>query len=194
MLAWGMAPARRFALLVSVVFLLAVTLVACSAPAASVTPSNVNTNGGVNQFRTPVPPTPPPTFPPFTMGAWPSNYSPGNNDTITIYVLCRIQDTTMQNPPQPAPNVAVHVTFDTGQSGQGTTDASGLAAVQFTINDPSSGLPVNVTISANFGGQPYTAQTFFTPSPLAQPTATANPNATPTTPGGTPSTTATPKH
>lgn len=61
-----------------------------------------------------------------------------------------------------------------------TTDATGLAAGQFDLNDPQSGLPVTVTISVTFGNKTYVAETFFTPNPTQAPTATPGPSKTPT--------------
>ncbi|MGZ3599438.1 MAG: hypothetical protein ACXWQ5_06955 [Ktedonobacterales bacterium] len=184
------APAKRYALLAVACALIAVVFVACAAPATAVTP-NTDTGGGngVNVFRTPSAPTPPTPFPEFTIGAWPSNYSPNNNDNITIYVLCKIQDPQMQKMPQPAANVTVTVSPDGMNSVPGQTDNSGLAAVPLTINDPNSGVPVTVTVSATYKGKLYTNYTFFTPSPTAKPTPTAKPGG-----GGhgTPTPTATP--
>lgn len=177
--------AKRFALLVVAFTLISVALVACQAPAASQAGTNpiAASGSGGNAFRTPVPPTPVKDFPPFTVGAWPSSYSPGNVDTLTIYVLCRIQDQTMNTPPTPAAGLTVNVIFDTGQNGSGVTDASGLATVVFSINDPNSGTPVRVTISTNYKGVEYHAETFFTPSPLVRPSPTAGASGTP---GATP--------
>jgi hypothetical protein len=189
------APAKRFGLLVVALSIIAVVFVACATPSASLPNSNGNGNGGVTGFHTPAPNNgqPTPAFPPFTIGAWPSNYSPANNDTITIYVLCRKQDQSMQNPPQPAANLGVSIILSGPTSGtySGNTNADGLAAITFTINDPNSGQPVTVTASTTYGGQAYSATTFFTPNPGAQATATAGPGSTPpgsstATPGNKP--------
>jgi hypothetical protein len=174
------APAKRFALFVLALSIIAVIFVACASPSASLPTGNGNNNGGVTGFHTPAPNNgqPTPTFPPFTIGAWPSNYSPGNNDTITIYVLCRIQDPTMMSPSKPPAaglGVSIILSGPAGGSYSGATDADGLAAVQFTINDPHSGQPVTVTASTTYNGQAYSATTFFTPNPGAKPTATSHP-------------------
>lgn len=176
------APAKRLALLVVALSIVAVILVACATPSSPLPAGNTN-NGGVTGFHTPAPNNgqPTPAFPPFTIGAWPSNYSPGNNDALTIYVLCRIQDQSMTTPAKPAPGLTVTIILS-GPSGgtyTGTTDQDGLASINFTINDPNSGQPVTVTATTNYNGQVYTAQTFFTPNPAAKPTTTANPGGTP---------------
>ena len=181
---------RRLGLLLASLFLIAVAVVACAAPQPP-TPNTSNSGeNGANVFRTPNESlnTATPTFPGFTMGAWPSQYSPGNNDTITIYVICRIQDPTMQSPPKPAAGVTVTVTFlrADGQnvnipSQAEQTGSDGIAAFSVQVNDPASGIPVQVSATAGYNGVGYTAQTFFTPNPLAAtPTATgqASPSAT----------------
>jgi hypothetical protein len=170
------APAKRFALLAVACALIAVVFVACAAPTAAVTPNTNTGNGnGVNVFRTPSAPTPPTPFPEFTVGAWPSNYSPNNNDNITIYVLCKIQDPQMQKMPEPAKGITVTVSPDGMNSVTGVTDNSGLAAIPLTINDPNSGVPVTVTVTASYNNKVYQNHTFFTPSPTAKPTPTSKP-------------------
>lgn len=182
------APAKRFALLAVACALIAVVFVACATPSTPVTPkTDAGGGNGVNVFRTPSAPTPPTPFPEFTIGAWPSNYSPNNNDNITIYVYCKAQDPQMQKPPTPAANVTVTVSPEGMNSVSRQTDQSGLAAIPLSINDPNSGVPVTVVVSAMWKGKLYTNYTFFTPSPTAKPTATPKNGG-----GGTPSPTATP--
>src|SRR5437879_13633474 len=103
------APAKRYALLAVACALIAVVFVACAAPATAVTP-NTDTGGGngVNVFRTPSAPTPPTPFPEFTIGAWPSNYSPNNTDNITISVRSKTQDPKLTKLPQPPLNIPPH--------------------------------------------------------------------------------------
>ena len=178
--------ARRLTLLAAALLLAALLLAACSTPSA---PLPSSSNGGINVFRTPNPnaASPTPTFPPFTVGAWPSDYSPANNATMTIYVLCKRQPADMSGPSQPMVGVPVDVYIgaplnqDISQSAnpKPVTDSSGLAAVQFDLNDPQSGLPVTVQVSVVLGNQTYHAETCFTPNPTAAPTATPNPDATP---------------
>jgi hypothetical protein len=160
---------------------LAVALVGCqSAPI----PGVVNGGGSSTiQIVTPNPGqlSPTPTFPPFTIGAWPSNYSPNNQDTITIYVICRVQPADMQGPSKVASGlqVSVDVGPPVNNHFSGTTDNDGMAAIQVPINDPKSGTPVTVTVNANYNNQTFTATTFFTPSPMANGTPTPTVTATP---------------
>lgn len=175
------AQVKRFALLLVALSVIAVALVACQAPTTPVTTSN---NTSVTGFHTPIPGggSPTPTFPPFTMGAWPSNYSPQNNDNITIYVLCRVQVASMDKPSYP-PTQTLTVTISLNGPIGGTysapTDSEGLAAIPIQLNDPASGQPVTVVATANYNGQTYTAYTFFTPNPAAKPTPTAGATGTP---------------
>jgi hypothetical protein len=100
-------------------------------------------------------------------------------------VICRIQDPTMQQPPRPAPGVTVEVQFQAMAQASvslpplsATTGPDGIAAFTFQLNDPTSGVPIQVLASANYNGLSYTAQTFFTPSPSAKPS--PSPCASPT--------------
>ncbi len=181
---------KRVALLMAALSVVAVALVACQAPTAPVQASN---STGVTGFRTPIPGggSPTPTFPPFTMGAWPSNYSPANNDNLTIYVLLRVQVASMDKPSYPPP-AGITVTISLAGPISGTysaqSDSAGLAAIPIQLNDPFSGQPVTVVATSNYNGQTYTAYTFFTPNPTARPTATPNATATPGA-GATPTST-----
>jgi hypothetical protein len=164
---------RRFALLLVALSVLSVALVACQTPAVTGSSSS-GTSSGISLITPPAnASSPTPTFPPFTIGAWPSNYSPGNPDTITIYVLCRVQDPSMQTPAQP-PNPGVPVTILIGaplnQSATVTTGADGVAATTVAFSDPTPGIPVTVLVSATFNGATYSNQTFFTPGATFTPT------------------------
>lgn len=167
---------RRWMIACVALCALSVALVACdSTPVVG----SANGNGGVPGFKTPNPGlfTPTPTFTPFTVGAWPSNYSPQKNDTVTIYVLCRIQDQTMNNPSYPPGALPVHVTVpDLSKQADGNTDAQGLAALPITYVGAPSGKPVRVYISVTYKGKVYTAETLFTPDVTHQPTPTAGPS------------------
>ena len=178
---------RRLALMLVAVVLIAVALVACQAPTGP-TPVLTTNNTGASVFHTPNTSlnTPTPTFPPFTIGAWPSNYSPANVDTITIYVMCRIQDPSMNNPPAPAAGqkVTIFIGDPVGQQNTVTAGPDGIAAWTLNINDQMSGQPVRVTVNTTFNGQAYTAGTFFTPAPTTPPTPTPGPTATPGGNGG----------
>lgn len=172
--------AKRFGLLMIVLCLLGISLVACSASDSPVAGSS--DNSGINGFKTPNASlfTPTATFPPFTIGIWPSNYSPQNNDTVTIYVLCRTHQ-DMNNPPAPAAQLSIHVqVYDPINKGaDGKTDDTGLAAIPISFSDPLSGRPVRVDATVTYGGKGYLATTYFTPAVTTAPTATVAPTATP---------------
>lgn len=185
--------ARRFAIMVVALSVLAVGLAACQA--APVTPTGGSASGNTLTINTTpaanVSPTP--TFPPFTIGAWPSNYSPNNPDTITIYVICRVQDPTMQTPakpPSPGVSVTIFVQGAINQTFTATTGADGIATAQVAFSDPNPGVPVTVQVTANYNNHTYSNDTFFTPGATFTPTPTLGPGVTPgTTPGTTPSAT-----
>jgi hypothetical protein len=170
--------ARRLGLLFAAGFLITVAVVACATPQPT-TPSSYNSSSSSNNvFHTPNASlnSPTPTFPTFTVGTWPSNYSPNNNDTLTIYVICRKQDPTMQTPPTPAAGVTILLQFNPQAQAAvnlapltATTGPDGIAAFTFQLNDPTSGVPIQVLATATYQGFPYTAQTFFTPNPEAKP-------------------------
>ncbi|HZC04727.1 MAG TPA: hypothetical protein VE338_03730 [Ktedonobacterales bacterium] len=183
--------ARRFAIMVVALGVLAVGLVACQ-PTTVTTPNGGGATGNTLLLNTPGAnaASPTPTFPVFTIGAWPSNYSPNNPDTITIYVICRVQDPTMQNPakpPSPGVPVTIFVQGAINQTFTATTGADGIATAQVAFSDPSPGVPVIVQVTANYNGQTYINQTFFTPGATFTPTPTLGPGVTPgTTPSATP--------
>jgi hypothetical protein len=121
------------------------------------------------------------------MGAWPSNYSPANNDTVTIYVLCRIQPVdpntgNLNGPGLVASNQPIHVEIHDPftKLADGTTDAHGLATIPISYSDPKSGYPVRVYVSTSYGGHTYNAETVFTPNVTLPPPPTATPATTPT--------------
>lgn len=173
--------ASRLGLLLVGLMLLALSLVACQ----SSDQSNTGSSGdALSSFKTPNPGlfTPTATFPPFTIGAWPSNYSPQNNDTVTIYVLCRVQPADMSGPPTaPNPPVSVHISIADPfqQSADGKTDATGLAAIPISFSDPKSGYPVRVSVSAAYKNVTYNAETVFTPNVTQPPSPTVSVSATP---------------
>jgi hypothetical protein len=124
-----------------------------------------------------------PSFPPFTIGAWPSNSMPDASDRITIYVICRVQDPTMTKPSTPAIGlqVQVHLLDPINQSYDGTTRSDGIAMVPVTFNDRHPGLTVLVAVATTWHGVIYQSQTSFTPAPQPQP------SPSPPSGGGTPS-------
>jgi hypothetical protein len=180
---------KRVLLLAVALGTVAVALVGCQqAPI----PGVANSNSNAIQIITPNPGqlTPTPTFPPFTIGAWPSNFSPNNKDTITIYVFCRTQPASMNGPSTPPGaglQVSVNVLDPVNKQFSGNTDNDGLAAIPITFDDSQSGKPVVVNVSVSYQGTNYQANTFFTPNPTATPTPTPKPGTTPS-----PSPTATP--
>lgn len=185
--------ARRYGLMGTVLFLLVSILAACAAPSVPTNSPSDNGNG-VNVFRTPNPndASPTPTFPPYTVGAWPSNYSPANNEHMVIYVLCKSQPKDQHGAATAMSGISVDIYIgdpvNTDISPKPVTDSTGLATGQFDLNDPKSGQPVTVTITVNMGGKNYQAETFFTPNPTQAPTATPGPSQTPgtATPTSTP--------
>jgi len=183
--------AQRLGLLFAAGFLVTVAVVACATPQTP-TPSSYSSSNSNNVFHTPNPSlsSPTPTFPPFTVGTWPSNYSPNNNDTLTIYVICRKQDPTMQQPSTAAQGVSIVVNFQAAGPAAvnlapltATTGTDGIAAFTFQLNDPTSGVPIVVLVTATYNGVAYTAQTFFTPNPEGTPCAGPGASPGPGTPG-----------
>src|SRR5262245_34339114 len=180
---------RRWALLVLALATLTVSLVACQSPSGP-SPSSSG-NGGSSPLSSSggVAVSPTPTFPPFTIGAWPSDRSPSVNDTVTIYILCRVQNQSMNGPSTPPPagqRIQVLVLDPLNKSLQGVTGPDGIAAVPVTFNDPRPGYPVRVQVSTVWNGKTYGNETFFTPG------ATSKPTATPRSGGRQPTPTATP--
>ncbi len=173
--------ARRFALLVTAVTILVTSLAACSAAGAA--PSNNGPSDIV--FSTPDTSqyTPTPQFPPFTIGAWVSNYSPNINDNITIYVICRVQDPSMQTPSRPPSspvNVTVILSGPINDTLSGTTGADGIAAISYAVNDPYVGQPVDITAKAVWQNNTYYARSFFTSAPWTAGTPSSGKTPTPT--------------
>jgi hypothetical protein len=165
---------------------LLVSLVACQAPGGSSTPPG---NTGAIIISTPVgdSASATPVFPPFTIGAWPSDTTPNVSDTITIYVICQMQDPSMNTPSKPAIGLKVRVSIldPINQSFTKTTGADGIAAVKLSFKDSRPGTPVTVNVSTNWKGVNYTRQIYFTPAPQAKPSPSPGGGGTPG-PGGTP--------
>lgn len=176
--------AKRFGLLIIALSILSVSLVACQTP-------NPTNSGPSNAILIPTPNSaklsPTPQFPQFTVGAWPSNFAPQLNDTVTIYVVCRVQDQTMKGPSHPPPAglpVTIYVGNPIAQQQTAHTTADGYAVASFSFNDPNPGLPVTVSVTTNWNNVAYKAQTFFTPGPNTAPTPTAGASPAPGGPGG----------
>jgi hypothetical protein len=180
---------RRWGLMVLALATLTVSLVACQASPGTNTPSSGNGSGLQPSSSGGVEVSPTPTFPPFTIGAWPSDRSPAVNDTVTIYILCRVQDQSMNGPSTPPPagqSIQVLVLDPINQPLQGVTGPDGIAAVPVTFNDPRPGYPVRVQVSTIWKGKTYSNETFFTPGATFKPTATPKSGRGPPTPTATP--------
>lgn len=166
---------KRLGVVATGLAMLAIALAACAG--SPISPSSNSPNNitfitpDASQY------TATPIYPAFTIGAWVSNYSPNTVDTITIYAILRVQDPTMRTPAQPPPSQSVHVVIGppVNTNLSGTSDADGIAAIPFNLNDSSVGQPVDIYVTTNWKGQLYTARTFFTPSPSTPPTATPQP-------------------
>ena len=174
--------ARTTLLAIISILLMAVALVACDASAGG---GGGGGNGAIAGFKTPNPLlfTPTPTFPPFTVGVWPSNYSPGANDTVNFYVECRAQPPDMAGPSTPVAGLPVTITIDgLSKSATGTTDTSGLAIVPISYTSAPAGQPLQVRARVTYQNHTYVAITIITPDVNNPPTATpggAAPTSTP---------------
>ena len=188
---------RRWALLLVACAMLAVALVACGLPnASSSLPS-----AGAAIMSTPVGgASATPSFSPFTIGAWPSNSMPGKGESVTIYVICRIQDPTMVGPSAPAVGQTVYVRLldPVNRTFKGTTDSDGIARVPVTFSHARANAPILAEALSRWKGTMYQSQTSFTPTSASStaddtPTPGETPSATATaTPEESPSATATP--
>jgi hypothetical protein len=177
---------RRWALLfVALALLAAFALAACGQPGGA---SLYNANyARAAVLSTPGAGSGPmPTFPPFTIGAWPSNSMPAAGKSVIIYVTCQIQDPTMARPSQPAVGQTVHVRLldPVNQTYTGTTDAGGIAAVRVAYNHARARTPILIVVTSTWKGTTYQGQTTFTPasSTGAPVDETPQPGATPSAP------------
>ena len=158
--------ARYSALLVMAAAMLATSLIACSDAGGA--PSSNGPSDIIVSTADTSPSTPTPPFPPFTIGAWVSNFSPTIHDNVTIYVMCRVQDPSMQTPSRPPSSpvsVKVILSGPINDTLSGTTGTDGIAAIPYAVNDPYVGQPVTITANAVWQGHTYTAQSFFTSAP-----------------------------
>jgi hypothetical protein len=159
---------RRWMLLLPAIALVIVFLLGCQAPdrgdaafPGSLVLSTPHTRSA----------SPTPAFPPFTVGAWPSNSAPGTSDHIIIYVICRIQNAaaSMASTPAAGVQVQVHLSYPMNQSYVGTTQQDGIARVVVAFSGARAGLPVLVDAVTTWQGATYQGQTSFTPAPYNPP-------------------------
>src|SRR5690242_16592236 len=119
-------PARRWALLLPALVILAISLSACQLDVADQS-AFLGSSGSAPSLNRSAPhagsAAATPTGAPFTVGAWPSNSMPGPNERVMIYILCRVQDSTMSGPGTPAAGIKVQVRVldPLNQSYSGTT-------------------------------------------------------------------------
>ena len=107
----------------------------------------------------------PQTLPPTTIatsqyqvGVWVSNYAPGTQDSIQIYV--RVSEN-----PTPVAHVPVTLVLQLGQTsstfGPITTDSDGLAIFNASYSGATSGQPIYAIATASIGAQTVSGQTTF---------------------------------
>lgn len=97
--------------------------------------------------------TPPPS-PQYSLGMWPSNFTPAPGQASSIFVKVAQQTT-------PLANITVTITYN-GHSQSTTTNKDGIAA--FNVSSTVPQMPVNIFGSATVNGQNLTASTFITPT------------------------------
>ena len=174
---------RRLALLLVALAILAVALVACGLPSGYSLP-----NGSAATMSTPAnSSSPTPAFSPFTIGAWPSNFMPAAGESVTIYVICRIQDPTMADPATPAVGQTVYVRLldPVNRTYKGTTGDDGIARARIAFDHARARTPITVEVTATWKGTTYQSQTSFTPMSSNGSPGDAMPQSGETTPAAT---------
>jgi hypothetical protein len=159
---------QRWMLLLPAIALLAVFLFGCQVPGRN---DAANPNGLALSTPSTRLAQPTPAFPPFTLGAWPSNSTPNASDRIMIFVICRIQDAaaSMASTPASGVQVQLHIADPINQTYLGTTQQDGIARVSISFYVARPGLPVLVDAEAAWHGAIYQSQTSFTPAPNGRP-------------------------
>jgi hypothetical protein len=190
---------RRWALLLVALSFLAVALAACGLPGdyplSTMNAALVSTPIGGS--------SPTPAFSPFTIGAWPSNSMPEVGESVTIYVICQLQDPTMASSSKPAAGQTVYVRLldPVNRTFKGATDGGGIAKVRIAYSHARAQTPITIIVTTSWKGKTYQSGTSFTPTSPTSPTGpsedgTPQPGATPpsatATPGSQPEPTATP--
>lgn len=137
--------------------------------------------------------TPTPTAPPWTIGAWSSNPSPGVNDNIVIYVIFHVSSNG--GTPRGVQGASVNLFFHfpnggpvaqlNSQGGAQQTTPDGWAAFPITYTGLTAQQPIQVDVTVSYKGQNYAkaGATFFTP---LIPTPTVTPSPSPTKKSGPP--------
>jgi hypothetical protein len=174
---------QRWALLLVALAILAVALVACGLPSGYSLP-----NGSAATMSTPADSSSPtPAFSPFTIGAWPSNFMPAAGESVTIYVICRIQDPTMADPATPAAGQTVYIRLldPVNRTYKGTTGDDGIAKARIAFDHARARTPITVEVTATWKGTTYQSQTSFTPSSSKGSSGDGTPQSGETTPAAT---------
>ncbi len=148
---------------------LILSLAACQAPGSSDSIANTGANTGAIVVSTAIGGSAAgtPTQAPFSIGAWPSNSTPNPQDTITIYIICLVQDPAAGGVAKPASGLHVRVNLRSpiNHAYSGTTGVDGVARVKVKFNDRHPGSPVAVDVATTWQGVTYRGQTYFTPIP-----------------------------
>ncbi len=125
-----------------------------SGPSNPLNASNSTPNDSItihNNFGNSSTPPPAPTY---SIGMWPSNFTPAPGESSSIFVKVTQQTT-------PLANVAVTITYN-GHYQTAATNNDGIAS--FTISSSVPLVPVNIYGSATINGQNLTATTFISPT------------------------------
>jgi hypothetical protein len=165
-------PARRWALILPALAILMVSLSACQlAGPNAFLGSSKSAPSLVMSTPTAGSAAATPTGALFTIGAWPSNSMPRRNERIMIYIVCRVQDPTMNGPGMPAAGIKVQVRVldPLNRSYSGTTNSGGMARVPIAFHNARIGLPITVDVAAIWHHVTYQSQTSFTPAPGGRP-------------------------
>lgn len=102
----------------------------------------------------------------YTVGAWPSNYTPAVGDTVTIFVSFRDAGAPIKGA------AATAIAYYPGSHGIGggpvVTDSQGYAAIDMPVNGLAGTTgqtrqTVQVRVTVSYQGQTYQATTNFTP-------------------------------
>jgi len=162
--------------------LLAVCLVACQAPGSAADQGKKTSGNLVLSTAVGGSPSATPTLPPLFISVWTSTMAPGTSDSLTIYVLCMVQDPALGELVGPAVGLPVRLRLSSpiNQSYTATTSRDGLAQVRVSFTGVHPGQPVIVEVAATWHGATYRGQTVFMPGAGGAPSPTPSPASTPT--------------